>query len=460
MLKNFVSNSWYSNVYLDVKISKLKSSNHFKMYGLQENRIPNSLVFLNSEGQSNSIVNLLISSLFSIISNTNSKQIRLFCYKMCLILEFNKIKGFSFELLSVSSWIGDGSRECANLYNMHFSKNSQLGVLRGIKNFSGNDFQPMILDIWSNGSIIKSVPILYPFFVLQKYNLKVKSITKIHFQHIFELEKLVVNILKSFNSVFTYFIQDYYLFTTTLHLYSEKESNRITLKEARNSNPNLKIDYNFIIRSIDYFICPSFSVYQNYRTFVPTKKLKWIYPPETSDLENYPVRIISSKIRHNVLIIGNMGLYKGSAILRLLIEHSKNLNLPYRFIHIGKNPILVESNFYENHYFLNRKDLINFAQKLDISFAFLPFQAEETYSFTLSDVFLLNLPLISTSVGSIPERCSSRVSTILLNPKAGVVEIIKSFDLMIQNSYKPTFFRNSMIDEKRKRDASEYLSLI
>ena len=460
MLKNFVSNSWYLNVYLDVKESKLKASNHFKMYGERENRIPNSLFFLNSEGNSNFVVNLFISALFSIISKTNSRQIRYFCYKVCTVLELNKIKRFSFELLSVTSWIGDGSKECADLYNKFFSKYSTIGVLRGIKNASGNDYQPMILDIWSEGSIIKSVPVLYPFFVLQEYSLKVRPITRIHFQHIFDLEKLVAHILESFNSEFTYFIQDYYLFTTKLHLYDEKKSIRITLKEALHTSPNLKIDYEFVIRSIDSFICPSLSVYENYKKFIPEKKLKWMYPPEASNLENYPVRIVSSKIRHNVLVIANMGHYKGSEILRMLVQKSERLNLPYRFIHIGKNPIFSDSDFYENHYFLNRQDLIKFSQKLDVSFAFLPFQAEETYSFALSDIFLLNLPLVSTCVGSIPERCSSRTSTILLDSKTSIDGIIKSFDLMIQNIYRPMFLTNNLINNKRKRENLEFLSLI
>ena len=63
----------------------------------------------------------------------------------------------------------------------------------------------------------------------------------------------------------------------------------------------------------------------------------------------------------------------------------------------------------------------------EFDFAWLPFQSPETYSFTLSEIFKLRLPLISTEIGAISERCHSRENTILLKINADIEEILVAF---------------------------------
>jgi hypothetical protein len=71
---------------------------------------------------------------------------------------------------------------------------------------------------------------------------------------------------------------------------------------------------------------------------------------------------------------------------------------------------------------------LTFCSELDLDFAFLPFQAEETYSFTLSDIMFLGLPLVTTAVGAIPERCQGRRNTILVSKDSETKDIIKVFE--------------------------------
>jgi hypothetical protein len=94
-----------------------------------------------------------------------------------------------------------------------------------------------------------------------------------------------------------------------------------------------------------------------------------------------------------------------------------------------------DNDNYYNFPNLPRAKMITQIRSLNIDLAFLPFQAEETYSFALSDVFKLNLPLISTKVGAITERCMGRDLTILLDPSSDINSILIALtDLINGNS--------------------------
>jgi hypothetical protein len=122
-----------------------------------------------------------------------------------------------------------------------------------------------------------------------------------------------------------------------------------------------------------------------------------------------------------------MSINKGSQLLKSIIEESVNSELPFKFIHFGRNPIFDNFESYVNFSNLSRDQFKNKISDLNVDFAFLPFQTPETYSFSLSDVILDNLPLISFSSGAITERCAGRKNTILLSQESGVDKVINSF---------------------------------
>ena len=101
---------------------------------------------------------------------------------------------------------------------------------------------------------------------------------------------------------------------------------------------------------------------------------------------------------------------------------------------------------------MNRNELLDECKKIPISFAFLPFQVDETYSFTLSDVFLLQLPLIVSEVGAIPERCINRNLTLFIDPDSPERQILKSFNRLV-SAPKDKCFSDSTLssDLKLKR---------
>jgi hypothetical protein len=104
--------------------------------------------------------------------------------------------------------------------------------------------------------------------------------------------------------------------------------------------------------------------------------------------------------------------------------------------------------------------MLNFCSTLDLDFAYLPFQAEETYSFTLSDVMMLELPLVASDVGAINERCVRRNNSILISRNSKVEDIINNFYLITKNRFTPIPGRiSSDTFLKRTRKKNLYLFL-
>jgi hypothetical protein len=129
---------------------------------------------------------------------------------------------------------------------------------------------------------------------------------------------------------------------------------------------------------------------------------------------------------YKICIIGNLGVYKGSELIIMLIKTIMEKSLPYVFYHFGQNPVMQNNDIYYNFPNLPRAEMLTEIRSLDLDLAFLPFQAEESYSFALSDVFNLNLPLISTKVGAITERCMGRDLTILLDSSTDTNSILNA----------------------------------
>jgi hypothetical protein len=162
-----------------------------------------------------------------------------------------------------------------------------------------------------------------------------------------------------------------------------------------------------------------------------------------------PVQEIYKEDVFNVLIIGHLGKYKGSSAISKLKKVVENEKLPYRFLHFGRNALFDNDNYYINIPNMNRNELLDECRKLPISFAFLPFQVDETYSFSLSDVFLLRLPLVVSKVGAIPERCLKRDLTLLIDPDSTERQILESFNRLV-SAPKDKCFSNSTISNELK----------
>lgn len=434
MLKLNKSKSWYNLVYSDVKLSHINPNLHFKKYGASEGRFKNIHHFVSLEKQIGfRFLNLLLSTLFFLICHLRIKSVKKMILKLFIRIESIKICKFYFDQVLLTSWIGDGTNEAVELYAKKMSIGSSIAILRGLKYFDGDQLQPMTMDIWRNSSLIQRINLVYPIHSLKHYDTKYETIRKVHLHHVIDIENNVKFLLENFESEVIYYLHDFNLFTENKHL--EKRGNLYhSLSKSIKLWPNSKIDLNYYINKISVFICPSNFVYTTSREIIPAKKLRIAYHPEREFLEQIPVNKIFNKNLYNVLIIGNMSVNKGSKLLKSVIERSIKSELPFRFIHFGRNPLFDNSKSYVNFSELSRDQFKNKISELNVDFAFLPFQTPETYSFSLSDVILNKLPLISYSLGAINERCAGRKNTILLSQKSDADKVIKSFTKLIKGT--------------------------
>ena len=441
------SRTWYNALYKDVYSSGLNPKLHFKTYGMNEKRFQNPLSFLNQFNNSFYFKNLVIATLFILTPKLKSQRIARIFFYYCLNLEVSKIEKYRIKNLCIVPFLKDGVAEASTLYISALSSSEILGVLKALDHTNGTEYQPMVLEFWSNGELVDKIPLIFPAFSLFKYCQKCTKIEQIYIQHIFQIEAIVEYFLLNYSSKFIFFIHDFYLLTERYHLFDELTERKYNLDYAVTNFPNRKIDLNLYLDSVNKFICPSKFVYDQYKRFMPGEKLDWSYPPEIVNIEELPVREIHKEDIFNVLIIGHLGKYKGSRAISNLKKIIEKEKLPYRFLHFGRNALFENDEYYINFPDLNRNELLDECRKLPISFAFLPFQVEETYSFALSDVFLLQLPLIVSKVGAIPERCLKRNLTLFIDPDSAERLILESFKKLVL-APKDKCFNNSILSNE------------
>ena len=139
-----------------------------------------------------------------------------------------------------------------------------------------------------------------------------------------------------------------------------------------------------------------------------------------------------------MLIIGDIGEIKGLEVIRRVLLLNETRPIKYNFHHFGKLEIDIKSVNLFKYGSFNRQDLTPLLENFDFRCAFLPFQSPETYSYSLSDVILLGLPLVTSEIGAITERVWDRKRTILLAPDSNSETWLSALDRVLSDEV-PSF---------------------
>lgn len=428
MNRRFFSKKWYLSAYPDVASSGLDPYKHFLEYGSNEKRYKSVYSFLtqNRLNFRHFFINGLISLIFYLITRLRNKHLKLILLDIIIIFQGIKIRNYISNTFVVSSWITDGVAEAINTYVKLQSRDCCIYVLKGVKNFENEYSSPLILQIWKNNHVVFETGILFPVEFIRSITAKRDEICKLHVHHTFGIEKNISSLISLKNLEKYYYIHDYYAFTYNWHLF-DGQTDQKSLFYYKKNFPNTHLNFKELIDKTDLFICSSQDVYNKCKTEIPLSKLVWFYPPELANIESLPVKRISEKNRYKILVVGNMSTYKGIDLLKDVISYCELQKLPFDFVHFGRDGISDAFKNYVNYVGYSRNEMLKFSETLDLDFAFLPFRVEETYSFALSDIFLLQLPLVTIGRGAIPERCFGRAHTIVLPPKSDLNDVIKSF---------------------------------
>jgi glycosyltransferase involved in cell wall biosynthesis len=431
----------YSSLYPDVIYEGFEPKNHFLKYGRQENRIKSFTFF------GNTLTEKLFLSVFNLpfISHNISKIFYKKDYKLLflskvmikLYTEFKirqifKKKHIPKNIL-ISSWFKEGTKHAVNMYAKKLSFESTVYSFACVDHISRFSRPPMYLEVWEFGMVTMKHKILFPVQFINLINTKVNSKLKIHIHHICSIEFTLNDILNLKNFYYIYYIHDYYLLSENWIL--DTPSTNTFLPEIHELRQLIKAEVrkfsiwkDVFISKVDQFIAPSFYVKHIFSTLYPAIKIEVRYHPEEKNLELIQPTLRPIIDKPKILLLGNLQPHKGSNVLNEIIKNMSWLN----FYHLGPVPNLDESANLTKMGAYDSAEVNSLIEELSPNLCILPFMWNETYSFTLSEIFRNRIPLISTSVGAIVERCFERPYTMLLD-KNSTLESWQSAIISILN---------------------------
>jgi glycosyltransferase involved in cell wall biosynthesis len=135
-----------------------------------------------------------------------------------------------------------------------------------------------------------------------------------------------------------------------------------------------------------------------------------VIPHVLSPVPDEDRRVVeSSDISLTVAIIGAMQYIKGAAIVHGLVELSRSMRLPLKFIVVGSWPAYEDG--YTSHDgrlrvtgAYRREDLPRLLEESGASLVMIPSIWPETFSYTTSEAILLGYPVVCFDLGAPAER--------------------------------------------------------
>ena len=436
MLKIIKKDKWYLSVYKDVLNAQIDPNYHFLKYGYLEGRYLNfrQLVSVNRYTIIKKIFYFLFELLFlqlylNYIENKLTR-IQKNIIKKVIAYEnrvlFNYIDARQVTKILIVPWFKGGTETAVRLYAEKLSAKEKILVFRKVNNFDLRNSSPYLVQTWDLGIVSHENMSVFPHEFISKL---INTLKEVHLHHFYGLENTIEFLFDKKEIKKIFFAHDYYAISNNWALFHNSNP-----KQSDGEDPYL-LDSGLWTESkrvsklmlMDKVLVPSLNCLNLFNEFTNNLNIDFFYHPE-GQVENIPVRqkIENKKDNKNILILGNIGAYKGEVVIKKIVKYCYERNLNFRFLHLG-DPLHLQ---YENYIPLgnyNIDKLGEICESYEFDFAWLPFQSPETYSFTLSEIFRLRLPLISTEIGAIPERCHSRKNTILLKINPDIDEILVAF---------------------------------
>jgi glycosyltransferase involved in cell wall biosynthesis len=470
--KNKVDKKWYISNYDDVRFSKLDPKYHFHRYGSAEERLPNPFYSIKSRFFRNFFIFLSILNI-RLYENSNldkSKFINL------INLFFEKEYSFLRNINSgstkiyLTSWVGGGVSDALKYYiKKDLEKFNTIVVLRSLKNISNRSTPIFQIEVYSKGGEKPSISICpFPSIFMTTLISKFKNLAEIDIHHVFGFEKFIEFILNNFETKLNLYVHDYYLFSENWSFFnvdilstglkSNYFQTQINNLWPITSRKQLLNKCNSII-STSYH---TFKLLNNESDF-PVNKLEFKYIPEESNLEftqfNSITEISSVSKKIKIIVLGNLGIYKGLTQLNNIAEKLNSENFEFKIFHFGDVSEGKLNDAIFSYGWLNKDEREVEIMRLGADLALLPAQSPETYSLILSELIRLKIPIVASRIGALTERIFDRKNAHLvrdyMTTECWVEEIIEFCLKNFENDYINSDFSVEEIElifDKRRRD--------
>jgi len=148
------------------------------------------------------------------------------------------------------------------------------------------------------------------------------------------------------------------------------------------------------------------------------RKASNVYPPGIVESDNIKVLILGASAKH-----------KGAEVVYDAALFAESTNLPIEFHYYGE-----DSYFYSQkplskivlHGKYCRDEITDVVSSSSPHLAWIPSTVPETFSYTLSEIFKLSLPVLVSDVGCLPDRVKGRPKSWVLDQTKGCEEICES----------------------------------
>jgi len=218
-------------------------------------------------------------------------------------------------------------------------------------------------------------------------------------------------------------------------------------------------------------ISPSQSTKEIYKRYYPDLPIEVFPHPEQYTFKSkethggtvldFKSATPDNKIFFNVGLLGGLSPKKGRKVFERCLHISRKKKLPVRWIIVGytdhsdftmKEDLVITGEY-------NKEDLPELFSRYGIQVVVLPAKWPETYSYTLSECFALECPVIVPSIGAFKERVKKDGSGIVLPSPISAESIIKQIEKLIAHP-------NRLHDLKEKSisaigaDFNEYFQMV
>ncbi|MEK3733246.1 glycosyltransferase [Paenibacillus sp. FSL M8-0334] len=248
------------------------------------------------------------------------------------------------------------------------------------------------------------------------------DISLVHIHHLIKHSFDIPYIAKKYNIKVLFTLHDYYLFCPKVNLLDENNNYCIDMRSEEKCSSCLRASYGFhttfinkwreevkkMLPLIDKFITPSEFTKQLFQSEYPiiSDRIDAI-PHGVIGLNNSEKNAsFSNKKVWNIGFLGGLSPNKGSDLIYRLITKYSNKNLNWHLIGgLGDQRLnLINKENVIKHGEYKREELSDILEEIDLDLICLLSPWPETFSYTLSEAWLHNIPVLVTPMGALKER--------------------------------------------------------
>ncbi len=255
----------------------------------------------------------------------------------------------------------------------------------------------------------------YDYEFLEMCNIIIENlnIDLLHIHHLSGFPCDVEFIIQKIKTVFT--AHDYFLICPSFFLLKdngnicqkeEKECSKCILNNDVDMPTRTTAVQNFI-KNVDKFIFPDESVKEEITKYFSIEDSSVI--PHGMNLEEFKIEKKNTNYleeeKINIAFVGFINEHKGLKIIKDLVLNNRNENVVFHLFGESIDQTLNQNrNNYSFHGKYNKRDLPNLLVQNNIKYVFLLSNCLETFSYTLSEVSLVGVPIVAFDLGAIGNR--------------------------------------------------------